>query len=95
MATYCIVAARPKNNSNNLKSQFYLYEKRADTGKWRSLGWRPVNGVVDLMVVGNTVLTGEVSNGSLSLGEPVEVELRIAKNGSNFKISGMSDTEPT
>jgi hypothetical protein len=47
--------------------------------------------VVELIESGNTVLTGKVSadGTQLNLGEPVEVELRIAKNKTNYDVRKM------
>jgi hypothetical protein len=90
MTEYSIVAARPKNASNHLKSQFKLYElnkkNESDLVDWKSIG--EVN---DLMRAGHEVRTGKIIDEILDTGAAVEIELRITKNDTNYKISNMPD----
>ncbi|WP_429300689.1 hypothetical protein [Paraburkholderia sp. GAS199] len=46
---------------------------------------------MELLQGGNTVLTAKLSadGKTITLGEPVEVELRISKNSTNYDISKM------
>ena len=91
MAEYRIVAARPKNASNHLNSQFKLYKLNGKNDGWDLIGWKPIGEVSDLMRAGHEVRTGKIVNNSMNDGAAVEVELRIAKNDTIYKISDMPD----
>ncbi len=43
------------------------------------------------MLAGHEVRTGKIIDNSMNTGAAVEVELRIAKNVTNYKISDMPD----
>lgn len=90
MSTYCITAAKPKAASSHLKSQFYTWRK-GDDGKWHAEGWQSTSQIVSLMHGGHAVLTAKKTQTGISAGAPVEVELRIAKNQTNYPISQMPD----
>ena len=90
MASYRIVGARPKNASNHVNSQFDLWE--LNNNKWKNIGWKSIDEVSGLMRSGHEVLTGKIVNNTMWSGAAVEVELRIAKNDTNYKISDMPDT---
>lgn len=92
MTDYCITAAKPKGQTSHLNSQFYLWKKNALTGQWEGQGWKKTNDISNLISQGHSVLTGKVQGGSLKLGSPVEIELRISTNKSEYKISDMPDT---
>ncbi|HEX7858497.1 MULTISPECIES: hypothetical protein [Pseudomonadota] len=91
MTKYRIVAARPKNSDNHLKSEFKLYRLNEEKNEWNSVGWKSIGDVSSLIHSGNEVRTGKIVDGSMSSGAPVEVELRIAKNDTKYKISDMPD----
>ena len=91
MAKYRIVAARPKGATNHLNSQFKLYLHDAKDRAWNSIGWKSIADVSDLLQAGHEVLTGKIVDGSMNSGEAVELELRIAKNGTKYKLSDMPD----
>lgn len=91
MASYRIVAAKPKNASNHLNSQFKLYKWDAEKKEWSLIGWKSINEVTDLMRAGHEVRTGKIVDGKMNSGAAVEVELRIVKNDTIYKISDMPD----
>lgn len=91
MAQYRIVAARPKNASNHLNSQFKLYNYDDKEKTWKLAGWKSISEVSNLLQAGNEVCTGKIVGGKMSSGAVVELELRIAKNDTNYKISDMPD----
>ena len=92
MAEYCIVAARPKNASNHANSSFKLYELDAAADSWKSIGWKSISEVCGLMKAGHELCTGKIAGGNMNSGAAVELELRIAKNGTVYKIGDMPDT---
>ena len=94
MARYSIIAAKPKGETNHCNSQFLTYKESEKPLEWNEHGWLSINAVSDLLRAGNQVLTGAIENGKLTVGEAVEVELRIVKNGAKFKISTMPDKAP-
>ncbi len=91
MAQYCIVAARPKNAINHLNSQFELYRFDTKTDQWEHVGWRTTFEVSDLLQAGHAVRTGKIDHDKISIGAAVEIELRIAKNDTKYKISEMPE----
>ena len=92
MANYRIVAARPKNKSNHINSSFKTYKYDEQKESWSPDGWKSISQIGDLMRAGHEVCTGKVVGGSMKTGAAVELELRIAKNGSDYKISEMPDS---
>lgn len=91
MARYRIVAARPKGAADHLNSQFKLWEFDAKQNQWTLSGWKTIYEVGALLQAGHEVRTGRVAGGKMESGEAVELELRIAKNGTVYKISDMPD----
>lgn len=94
MSKYCISAARPKNATHHLNSQFKLWkwEKKEDgTWKWVPKSWKSAAEIAALLDAGNEVLTAKENETSITSGAAVELELRIAKNETKFKISDMPD----
>ncbi|ABK06944.1 hypothetical protein Bcen2424_0190 [Burkholderia cenocepacia HI2424] len=91
MAKYCITAANHKNPNNHVASSFLVWVQDPKTTKWSELGAKSAKQVVELIESGNTVLTGKISADGKKLlpGEPVEVELRIAKNKTDYDVSKM------
>jgi hypothetical protein len=88
MAKYCITAANHKNPNNHVASSFKVYVEKG-TGNWDLHGKMSAKDVVELIEHGHTVLTGKIEGGHIYLGAPVEVELRIAKNETQYPISTM------
>jgi hypothetical protein len=93
MGKFRIVAARPKNATNHLNSEFKVYEDQVGDGKrtWRNIGWKTIHDVSALLKTGNEIRTGKVEDGKMLDGVAVELELRISKNDSKYKISEMPD----
>ena len=98
MGKYRITAARPKNEVNHLKSEFRIYHRQQNPDKtwsWTNIGWKSVHYVSDLLEAGHEVRTGKiVSSGeaaTIEHGAAVELELRIAHNDVDFRISQMPD----
>jgi hypothetical protein len=54
-------------------------------------GWKRSAEIAALLDAGNEVLTAKENESTISTGAAVELELRIAKNESKFKISDMPD----
>ena len=94
MSKYCITAARPKNAAHHLNSEFKLWKwekKEDDTWKWVPKNWKRAAEIAALLDAGNEVLTAKENETSITTGAAVELELRIAKNETKFKISDMPD----
>jgi hypothetical protein len=91
MAKYCITAANHQNQSNHVASSFlvWLFDEQKET--WSRLGGKSAKEVVSLIEAGHHVITGkfDAARKVISLGEQVEVEVRIAKNSSKYDISTM------
>jgi hypothetical protein len=91
MAKYCITAANHQNKSNHVASSFlvWLFDEQKET--WSRLGGKSAKEVVSLIEAGHHVITGkfDAARKVISLGEQVEVEVRIAKNSSKYDISTM------
>lgn len=90
---YRIVSAKPKGATNHCNSQFKVFQWGVKDNKtdWWNIGWKTINQVSDFLAAGHEVKTGQYTNGKMADGAPVEVELRITKNNTNFKISDMPD----
>lgn len=93
MGKYRIVRARPKGTGNHLNSQFNVYEHRIKNGKpvWTPIGWKTIYDVSAWLNAGDQVLTGKVEGTTMHHGDAVELELRIAHNGTNYKLGDMPD----
>lgn len=89
MGRYCISAANHKNKNNHCSSQFKVWEYEATDKKWKPLGGKSINFVNDLLASGHTVLSAKENETSITVGAPIETELRIAKNETDYKISDM------
>lgn len=91
IANYCITAANHKNPNNHVASSFLVWVNDSKNGTWSEVGAKSAKEVVELIESGHMVLTGKVSTDGkqLRLGEPVEVELRIARNKTYFDVSTM------
>lgn len=91
MSKYCITAARPKNAVQHLNSQFKLWKFSVEDRKWSPEGWVSSIKIATLLSDGHKVLTAKQTQTSIQTGKPVEMEFRISKNESLFKISDMPD----
>ncbi|WP_349934741.1 hypothetical protein [Acetobacter sp. A11-2] len=94
MNIYVIVAAAHENAVNHLNSKFkmYRYQEIPGEDEWKFLGWKNIHFISDKIKMGNKVLTGKfIANNEILTGEPVEIELRIAKDKKKYKISEMPD----
>jgi hypothetical protein len=92
MAKYRIVAARPKGATNHLNSEFKMYKFNEEKATWQTAGWKTIHDVSILLKAGNEVRTGKVEAGEMHSGAAVELELRISKNDTKYKISDMPDS---
>jgi hypothetical protein len=91
MAEYCITAANHKNPRNHVASSFLVWLRNEETAGWKSPGAKSARDVVGLVEAGHTVLTGffNEKKKTITVGEPIEVELRISKNESRFDVNEM------
>lgn len=89
MAKYCITAANHKNPNNHVASSFLVWRFDEKENIWKKQGATSAKDVVGLVEAGHTVLTAHEKPDSISTGEPIEVELRIAKNKTNYDVSKM------
>ncbi|WP_207005069.1 hypothetical protein [Trinickia mobilis] len=91
MADYCITAANHKNPNNHVASSFLVWVLDTPKNTWQSLGSKSASEVVGLVEKGHKVYTAKLNaeGTAINLGEPVEVELRIEKNSTNYDISKM------
>lgn len=91
---YRIVSAKPKGVTNHCNSSFKVYQWGTHNGKldWWNVGWKSINEISRYLSEGHEVRTGQYKGGKMIDGAPVELELRIAKNSSDFRISDMPDT---
>lgn len=94
MSRYRIVAARPKGASNHCNAQFKIYQwgKKAEKVQWWEIGWKSINQVSDYLSAGHEVRTGRYEAGVMKDSAPVELELRITRNGTDFRISDILDS---
>jgi hypothetical protein len=90
MAKYCITAVNHINPDNHCASEFKLWKWLVVQKIWTPLGAKPINFISDLLAGGHTVLSGRENGKTITTGCPIEIELRIAKNGSIFNLSEMS-----
>lgn len=93
MKKYRIVAARPKGETNHLKSEFKTYEYKEKDGKWawRPIGWKTIHQISAFMAAGDEVLTGKVVGEKMNDGAAPEMEMRISHNDSKYKFTEMPD----
>lgn len=92
MGQYCITAANHESKTNHIASVFLVWLRDGGEDTWTKLGSKSTRDIVELLEEGHSVVTGTVSvHGELKLGKKVEVELRITRNASNYKISEMPE----
>ena len=89
MTTYCITAANHKNPKNHVASSFLVWSLEEGIDEWNKEGRKSAKYVVGLLEAGHTVLTAHENGTTITTGEPIEVELRIAKNGTKYDVSTM------
>ncbi|WP_155632121.1 hypothetical protein [Burkholderia vietnamiensis] len=91
MAKYCITAANHNGTKDDRTSEFKVWEWKLDAkdnkSKWFLLGKQPLNFVAGLLVNGHEVISGKEGEEKITSGAAIELELRIAKNDENFKIT--------
>lgn len=94
MTKYCITAANHDNFQNHCASKFKMWEYvyNEDDGRvWIPLGEKSLFFIADLLNSGHEVITARENSRSITRGAPVEIELRIARNETHFKISEMPE----
>ncbi|MCB4345219.1 hypothetical protein LA345_15025 [Burkholderia vietnamiensis] len=92
MAVYCITAANHENPENHVASTFKLWLYGATTNTWaEQKSPATAKQVVELIENGHEVFTAKIGEKGIRKGAPVEVELRIAKNETNYPISEMPE----
>ncbi len=95
MSKYRIVSAKPKGATNHCNSKFKVFQwGKKEVGArpdWHKIGWHSINQISEYLAAGHEVRTARYENGKMEDGDPVELELRITKNSSDFKISEMPD----
>ena len=91
MASYCITAANHNNQNNHCASSFKLWKFDTTINLWIEVGAKPLNHISELLAAGHSVHSAKLDKDgdNITLGAPVEIELRIAKNETNYKISEM------
>lgn len=91
MGKYCVTAANHNNEKDERASEFKVWEQVKKDNKyvWSPLGKKSLNFVVDILSKGNEVFTAKQNADSITLGYPLEFELRITKNDKNFKITDL------
>lgn len=92
MARYCITAAKHANPQNHVASKFLLWCWVAEEETWRKEK-QPATArqIVELIETRYQVFTARENPKTITVGKPVEVELRIAKNETEFPISEMPE----
>ena len=93
LSKYRIVSAKPKGAANHCNSQFKVFQwgKRDEKVAWWDIGWKTINQISDLLAAGHEVKTGQYKGGNMADGAPVELELRITRNSTDFKIGEMPE----
>lgn len=89
MAKYCITAANHSNPNNHCASQFNMWKYDEVKKSWAPLGGQSINYVSDLLAAGHTVLSAKYEDKLIYTGAPVELELRIARNETQYNVSKM------
>jgi hypothetical protein len=89
MGRYCITAANHTNPDNHCASKFKVWEYNSEKKTWMPLGGKSINFVSDLLAAGHTVLSARENPDTITEGARIELELRIAKNETQFKVSAM------
>jgi hypothetical protein len=92
MTKYCITAVNPKND--DCVQTFNVWENKGMylPYGWKCIGEKSIYDVCDLLKNGYTVYSAKEVDGEkepVKLGVPVEIELRIVENNSDYKISEM------
>lgn len=100
MTKYCVTAANHNNAKDQRASEFELWQwvdgDQNKEGVWNGLGKKSLNHVAGLLAQGHQVLSAkavkkenEQNRYTITPGFPLELELRIAKNDKNFKITDL------
>lgn len=99
MGKYCITAANHNSKKDSRASEFKVWEWRPDAKdnvyKWCFFGKKSLHDVAKLLATGNEVISGKEVQRSdgirIQPGAPIEIELRIAKNDEDFKITDLPE----
>lgn len=93
MATYCITAANHKNLNDDRASEFQVWEIDVIKLTHTLVGRCSSDYVAKLIVDGHSVLSGkyDASTKRINTGTEIEIELRIAKNDKNYKITDLPE----
>lgn len=92
MSKYCVTAANHNSTKDGRASEFKVWKFVQNEEKkwvWSPLGKKPLNYVAELLAQGNEVVSAQENESSITAGYPIELELRIAKNDKNFKITDL------
>lgn len=93
MEKYRIVKARSSVEERDLKDEFKTYKRELNPAtqkyEWNSKGWLSIHKISDYLRNGDEVLTAQIQGKRMVDGAPVELELRIATNETDFPISEM------
>lgn len=89
MARFCITAANHTNPSNHVSSTFNVWAFSKNTEKWVPLGGQSISFILTLLANGNAVFSAKENDTTITLGAPLEIELRTSKNNEDYKISTM------
>lgn len=92
MEKYCVTAANHNNNKDNRASEFKVWKWIQNDEKkwvWNPLGKQSLNYVAKLLAQGDQVLSAKQTSTGITSGYPIELELRIARNDENFKITDL------
>lgn len=92
MTKYCVTAANHNNTKDERASEFEVWiwkQNKEEKWVWIGLGKKSLNYVAELLAQGNEVLSAKENPTNITTGHPLELELRIAKNDKNFKITDL------
>ncbi|WP_265000882.1 hypothetical protein [Komagataeibacter europaeus] len=96
---YCITGAKHRNKDNHCSSSFHLWKliRKEINYKiirvWEDNGLKSSRDILDIMINNDQKLySAKELTATIETGEKIEVEFRIAHNGSKYKISDMPET---
>lgn len=92
MHKYCITAANHNNAKGEHASEFrvwMLIENKSNKWVWNSQGNKSLEFIVKLLVQGDEVISGKECADSITPGYPFELDLKIARNDKNLKITDL------
>ncbi len=90
MEKYCVTAANHSNPDNHIASSFQVFLYLPVDDEWKRLPPQTLMDIARLISDGNEVVSGKFTGtGVRADGAPLELELRIAKNGTKYNVSQM------